>query len=159
MNPSQLPDDVETLKALLRQALDDKRAVELRLSAKVEQLQEQIRVLLAKRFGPSTEKHAPEQMGLFNEAEADADAQPFEAPADETITVPGHERAKPGRRPLPESLPRVEVVHDLPESDKVCPHDGTVLARIGEEISEHLEIIPAKVQVIRHVRLKYACPC
>lgn len=148
MDPTQLPDDVETLKALLRQALE-----------RNEQLQEQIRMLLAKRFGPSSEKHAPEQMGLFNEAEADAGAQPVEAPADETLTVPGHERAKPGRRPLPESLPRVEVVHDLPEAEKVCPHDGTALVRIGEETSEHLEIIPAKVQVIRHVRLKYACPC
>ena len=62
-------------------------------------------------------------------------------------------------RPSPYSradLPRVEIVHDLPESEKTCPC-GAVLVRIGEEVSEKLDIVPAKIQVIRHIRPKYAC--
>ena len=53
----------------------------------------------------------------------------------------------------------MEVIHDLPESEKVCERDGTALERIGEETSEQLDYQPAKVRVIRHVRPKYACPC
>lgn len=49
-------------------------------------------------------------------------------------------------------------MHDLAEEEKICPHDGVVLTAIGEEISEQLDIEPAKVRVLRHVRRKYACP-
>jgi transposase len=70
--------------------------------------------------------------------------------------VPAHKRKKPGRKPLPEALPRVEVIHDLPEDEKVCAC-GSPLSKIGEEVSEKLDYIPAKLQVIRHIRYKYAC--
>ena len=72
------------------------------------------------------------------------------------VRVEPHERKKPGRKPLPPELPRVEVVHDLPEADKVCAC-GCALSRIGEEVSEQLDIVPARIQVLRHVRPKYAC--
>lgn len=51
------------------------------------------------------------------------------------------------------------VRHELPEAERVCPHDGSVLAEIGVEASEQLDIIPQQVRVIRHERVKYACPC
>lgn len=161
MDPVQLPDDIDALKALLQQTLQEKHVIgekNAQLDAENARLKEQLRVLLAKRFGPSSEKHPPAQLGLFNEAEASAVDEDMTAPA-ETIEVPAHQRAKRGRRPLPEALPRVEVVHDLPESEKVCPHDGTALKHIGDEVSEQLDIVPAKMQVLRHVRRKYACPC
>ena len=80
--------------------------------------------------------------------------------ADEpTVTVPAHTRKKGGRKPLPATLPRIDVIHDLPEEEKVCAHDGERLVSIGGVVSEQLDIIPAKVQVIRHIRKKYACPC
>ncbi len=63
------------------------------------------------------------------------------------------------RKKLPETLPRVEVIHDLPDDERVCPHDGNPLTEIGEVTSEQLDIIPAKIQVIRHVRKQYACSC
>jgi transposase len=47
-------------------------------------------------------------------------------------------------------------VHDIPEGEKLCAC-GCMLSRIGEEVSEQLDIIPAKIQVIRHIRPKYAC--
>jgi len=51
------------------------------------------------------------------------------------------------------------VRHELPESERVCPHDGAALTEIGVEASEQLDIIPQQVRVIRHERVKYACPC
>lgn len=78
---------------------------------------------------------------------------------EETITVPAHQRKKGGRKPLPADLPRLEIVHDLSDEEKVCPHDGAAMKRIGEEVSEQLDIIPAQIRVLRHIRPKYSCPC
>ncbi|MDT8364703.1 MAG: IS66 family transposase, partial [Nitrosomonas sp.] len=55
--------------------------------------------------------------------------------------------------------PRVEVVHELPQNARTCPHDGQPLTEIGEVTSEQLDIVPAKIQVIRHIRKQYACRC
>ena len=79
--------------------------------------------------------------------------------APETITIPAPDRRKRGRKPLAASLPRVEILHDLPDEQKRCPNDGTALVRIGEETSEQLDYIPAVVRVLKHIRPKYACPC
>ena len=68
-----------------------------------------------------------------------------------TIHVPAHDRKKRGRKQLPEDLPRVEVIHDIDDAAKVCAC-GYEKARIGEERSEKLDIIPAKAQVIVHIR-------
>jgi len=73
--------------------------------------------------------------------------------------VAGHARRRGHRQALPSHLPREEVVHDLAEVDKVCPHDGTQLKVMGEETSEQLDIVPAQVRVLHHRRLTYACPC
>ncbi|MFA5530643.1 MAG: IS66 family transposase [Thiohalomonadaceae bacterium] len=157
-----LPNDVEALKALFiqQQALVAEQQTQLRRQdAQITSLREQLNILLAKRFGPSSEKSHSDQLGLFNEAESAIDAKDTPEATEETVTVPSHDRKKPGRKPLPDYIERVEVLHDLPEAEKVCPHDGTALERIGEEVSEQLDVIPAKVQVLRHIRPKYACPC
>jgi len=144
-----LPDDVDALKALVLKYRDEASS-----------LREQLNLLIAKRFGPSSEKSDKQQLGLFNEAEAVVDeAEEESASEPETLTVPAHARKKPGRKPLPDYIEREEVLHDLPEAEKVCPHDGTLLERIGEEVSEQLDVIPARVRVLRHIRPKYACPC
>ena len=151
------PTDVTTIVARLAEleARDSARDERLRL------LEEENRWLKAQLYGRSSEKrpvedHSPDQAWLFNEIEVLAAAAP-EAP--ETITIPAHDRAKRGRKKLAADLPRVEIVHDLPEEQKVCPVDGTALERIGEETSEQLEFIPARVRVLKHIRPKYACPC
>lgn len=115
-------------------------------------LHEKLRLSKHRRFGPSSEAHHPD---LFNEAEQLA-ALPVAEP---TVTVEKHTRNKSGRRPIPDHLPRVDVIHDLSEEEKRCPHDDHPLHRIGEEISEQLDIIPAKTQVLRHIRIKYGCRC
>jgi len=74
----------------------------------------------------------------------------------EEIKVASHTRKKSGRKPLPDDLPREEVIHDIAEEEKTCVC-GSLLSRIGEEVSEKLDIVPAQVRVIKHIRYKYAC--
>jgi transposase len=68
----------------------------------------------------------------------------------------GHKRKKGGRQAIPDNLPRIEVIHDLSDAEKQCACGCTKIC-IGQESSEQLDIIPAKIQVIRNIRLKYAC--
>ncbi len=170
LNAADLPDDVDALKALvLRQQAEheaqarrqtEQEAEYQQLLQDYEQqisgLREQLNLALAKRFGTSSEQLSPDQLRLFCEPVDETEPATAE---EESIEVPAHRRAKRGRRPLPENLPRVDVVHDLSDEEKVCPNDGTTLELIGEDSSEQLDIVPAKVQVIRHIRRKYACPC
>jgi len=138
-----------------------------RLTRQAERLQEQLNLAIAKRYGARSEKSHPGQGQLFDEAECAAcfpeiPAGMAEVAGDEaadTTVVPAHTRQKPGRRPLPAALPRVDIVHELPETARICPHDGQVMTEIGEEITEQLDIIPATIQVLRHMRKKYACAC
>lgn len=126
-------------------------------------LKERLDAFLRRFFAAKSEARAnPAQRDLFlNEAEALA---PTGAPvAEETtpegVEVAGFIRKKRGRKPLDPQLPREMVRHELPESERVCAHDGTRLVEIGAEISEQLDIIPQQVRVIQHHRVKYACPC
>ena len=151
-----LPDDVATLKRQvqdLTSSLESRTAERDRYKAEMDRLQAMLNVLTAKRFGPTSEK-AVDQYALFDEAEVET----VEQGPSEPVSVPGPTRTRRGRKPLPEALPREEIRHDLAEDQKVCSADGTALKRIGEEVSEQLEVIPAKVRVRRHVRPKYACP-
>lgn len=129
------------------------------LMTRISLLEQENRWLKQQLFGRSSEKRespAPaNQAWLFNEAEGVSQAdEPVKS-----ITIPAHSRKAPGRQPIANDLPRVDIVHDLTAAEKICPKDGTALECIGDERSEQIDIIPAKVQVLRHIRLKYACPC
>ena len=81
----------------------------------------------------------------------------FQPPLDATPLRDDPAPAKcPARSALPAHLPRIEVRHEVPAAERVCGC-GSSLTQIGEETSEQLDYIPAKIQVIRHVRPKYAC--
>lgn len=141
----------------LEQALKEKA----QLAERVAHLEQRLAWFQRHYFGKSSERIladalSPDQARLFDEIEVLAASAPS---APESVRIPSHERKKPGRKALPADLPRIEVLHDLSEADKICPHDGTALERIGEEASEQLDVIPAKVRVLRHVRPKYGCPC
>ena len=115
-----------------------------------------VRLFQKELFGRKSEKHVlagPDQLPLFEQPQ-----QPSSnlAAAEEKIVIGAHERKKPGRKPLPKDLPRVEVIHDLPDQEKQC-ECGARLSCIGQDVCEKLDYIPAKIQVLRHVRLKYAC--
>jgi len=148
LSAAELPDDVADLKRLLRAQAEHYEAELARLS-------EQLNLLLAKRYGPSSEKISPDQLHLFNEAEAEGEPLDEEQPP-APIPVAAHTRPRRGRRPLPEALPRVRIEHDLAQGEKTCAC-GCALTRIGEEVSEQLDIVPAQVRVLQHVRFKYAC--
>ena len=121
------------------------------------QLEAYLKQQRRKQFGASSEKLSPDQLGLFNEAEAIEET--VEPEENLVTTVASHTRQKKPRVSIPDDLPREEIIYDLDESDKTCPHDGAELKVIGSDDHEQLAIIPAQVKVIRHKRLKYACPC
>lgn len=95
---------------------------------------------------------------IFDEQPLDGEeADPEDTTLEETSDdKPASQKKKTGRKPLPDHLPRERVVHDLDKSEQQCSC-GHALHKIGEEISEQLDYIPAQVKVIQHVRYKYGC--
>jgi transposase len=144
--------DLQQENEELRNALADSKA-------KVDSLKEQIRAFLAQRFGTSSEKISPDQINLFNEAESLVEDDQATEINEADISVKSHQRSRKPRVSIPEAIPREDIVYDLPENEKVCPHDGSPLKAIGSDDHEQLDIIPAQIKVLRHRRLKYACPC
>jgi len=149
---SALPDDIDALKEIISEKSNVINLYQRRIDA----LEERVRSLRSKLFGRKSEKHVPEddkQRLLFDEPEEIEEQQ---ASDEDKIDVPAYTRRKRGRKPLPADLPRVDMVHDLPDEEKICGC-GCVMDKIGEEVSEKLDIIPAKIRVIRNIRPKYAC--
>ncbi len=116
------------------------------------------------RYGARSEAFTGEERDLFQEtlasdiaaAEAKLAKEREEKPA--TTPVPKPPRPRAGRQPLPDHLPRIEHHHE-PESC-TCGTCGSDLVKIGEDISEQLDVEPAKFFVHRHIRPQYACrPC
>jgi len=149
--------DIQSLQEIIekQQQVIDSQSQKIRnQDCKIIRLEEHLHLLTHKRFGPSTEKYNVEQKDLFfDEAEQSVEEETIET----EITVPSHNRKKPGRVAISPDLPRERFVHDLAEDEKVCNNDGHALHVIGEEVSEQLEIIPAQIKVIQHVKLKYGC--
>lgn len=139
---NNLPDDPKLLKQLL--AEKEQRIVIL---------EEYVRLHKLKQFGRQSEVSQAQQE-MFNEAEFSVEAEAYLPPEEEP--VPAKVKTKPRRQALPAELPRIVIEHDLPEAEKVCAC-GCQRTEIGDVRSEQLDIIPAKVQVLLHVRKKYAC--
>jgi transposase len=137
--PATLPDNLADAHRAIRE-----------LHVQLAHMQRQLEILLRQRFGPKSEQGHPDQLLLFGDPAV-------EIPATSTLPEP---QRKPGhgRRTLPASLPRFEVVHDLPPGQKPCPECGDERARIGQETSEQLEYVPASLRVLVHTRPRYACP-
>ncbi len=146
---SNLPDQTFTK--------DDIASLLVCYQEKIHYLEERIRLLQNELFGRKSEKRYPDdhqQLPIFEQPPDPTDAE-HPAPA-KTIVVAQHQRVKVGRKPLPEHLPRIEVIHDIAEEEKICTC-GAVLTRIGQDTCEKFDYVPAKVQVLRHIRPKYAC--
>ena len=114
----QLPDDVESLKALVV----DHAARNEQLQSQVAVLQEQLTLALAKRFASRSEQLSQEQIRLFDEAESTSTTDLGEE-TDDAVEVALHRRSKGSRKPLPSCLPRIDFVHELPEGERRCDHD------------------------------------
>ena len=159
-----LPQDPVELHRIIAQLTAQLAASERERAAqttRIEQLLEAIELLRRKRFGPSADRIAEGQLALFDEAELEAligelEAAlpaPSETPA--PAAAPGAEAAKrkPVRRPLPEHLPRVERVIDLPDAEKAAM--GTDWTFIGYDSAEQLAVIPRQCYVVVTKRAKY----
>jgi transposase len=150
-----LPDDLETAHQLIRELIKA-LAQQVHLN---EKLQHQLEQLLRRRYGPKAERIDPAQLLLFAR-EILAQAEPAPAPTPEPDTAPtprAPQKEGHGRKPLPASLPRQTVLHDVPLEQRICPDCGTERTWIGQDVREQLEYIPASLIVLEHIRPKYAC--
>jgi transposase len=151
LNARDLPDDIETLKRLVIES-------QTRLAERDHEI-EHLKLLIAKlrrlQFGRSSEKLDAKigQLELLVE-ELEANRASREARAPEAPAGQPEQRERPVRRPLPERLPR-ETVEHIPTC--TCPDCGAAMKKIGEDVAEVLEYVPASFKVIRHVRPKLAC--
>jgi transposase len=174
-----IPDDLPTCQERLRAVLNRLHELERQLQDLERQLEETCSTteelqrsyaclkeeyLALKRlfYGPRRERltEDPGQQHLFDSDSPPS--QPTELTDPETEDEDQSSRRKRkkghGRRPIPDHLPRKEVLHDVPEEERRCSC-GREKTRIGEDTTEQLEYEPGKLFVNRHVYPKYACPC
>ena len=167
--PEALPQDLAACHTLIQQLAEQGRQFSAQRQQMLEQLAEttrklermehQFQLLLRRFYGRSAEKMDPHQMALFEQLlEQLAPTMPAAEPAPEppSATTKTH-GASHGRRKIPADLPRERVIHDLPEEQKPCPCCGKMRCVIAKEVHEKLDWVPAKIKVIEHVRLTYAC--
>jgi transposase len=158
IDPNQLPNDPAALRGMVLGLLEQTAEQQRRL----QQLQHWLEQLLRARYGPRRERINEHQLFLFavtlasagREAPPDAES----SSAGQTAETRRAKRKGHGRQPLPASLQRQRVVHDLGEEERQCPQCQEELQRIGEEVSERLEYVPASLVVIQEACQKYACP-
>lgn len=171
----QLPDDPIVLKRVLverEQIIVERESLITRireeaaqqLEAQRERLEAEhkavVAAILRRLYGPRSERFDPRQLFLFGQL---VDRLPLDEPSiedesgQELVTRRVKKRHNHGRGQLPDHLPRVEIVHDLPEAEKLCPCCGELRCRIGQEESEQLEYQPASFKVLVHIRPKYGC--
>ena len=157
IDPNQLPNDPAALRQMVMSLLEEVETKERRLR----QLQHWVEQLLRARYGPRRERVHENQLFLFAVAlvsagrEAPSEPQGSGAPekAESCAAKPkGH-----GRQRLPKSLERRRGVYDLEEGKRQCPECQAELRRIGEEVCERLEYVPASLVVIQEACQKYAC--
>jgi transposase len=151
---------IENTELKFSTELDEKNKTIQQQNLTIQQLLEALRLNRYRLYGAKSEKHNPNQLeldfGIFNEATLPENAPEIIA-ADEEITIAAYTRKKTvGRKPLPQELPRKQVIYDLSDAEKQC-ECGHELTRIGEVKTEQLDIVPAKIYVIEHIEKKYAC--
>ena len=146
-----------------KQITEQAQAIKFK-DVKIERITFELARLKAYRFGAKTERMDAEQRQMFEEAlaedQASLEAQllALQGERGQTAAPPPDEKtkSKPRRQALPEHLRRVEYRHEPENTTCEC---GQAMARIGEDITEKLDIVPAEFFVHRHVRGKWACKC
>ena len=153
----QLPEDISLCHELIRTLFE---TIEIK-ERKINRLEHGIRNLLEQRFGCKSERLEdidPKQLLPFmqdylNGLKAQEESE--EKPVKKKTSNTGN---KPKRRnTFPENMERQQVIHDLEDSEKTCSCCGIEMDRIGEDKSEQLEYIPARLFIKEHIRYKYAC--
>lgn len=154
---SNLPDDVDALRAIIAAQAAQLAEQAQKLQSRdtlIDKLKAQLAVLKRARFGSSSEKidRAIEQLELALE---DIEAAEAEATASVLPSTAGPAKAKPSRQPLPDHLPRDDVLHRAVCSCPVC--GGSDFIREGETISEVLDYVPASFRVVRNILPRFTC--
>src|SRR5215467_13903334 len=155
-----LPEDIETLRGLLRSVAAERDTVLAERDLLAEQndrLRHLLRQLQRMQFGRRSEKLDPDQLQLALEDIEQAVAQgTAEAEKrDPRLQASASRQRRESRPSLPPHLPRIEVV--IAPEETSCPCCGGAMHVIGEETSERLDVIPVQYRVIRTRRPKYAC--
>ena len=161
---AELPDDPAALRTFALACQSELKAAQTAVQPKaleIEKLRFQIAKLRRMQFGRSSERITRQIAQLeFQLEELETGAAEDVARTEATeLPTPASPRAnKPKRKPLPDHLPRQEVVHQ-PAGDGACtcPECGAGMAKLGEDVTEVLDYVPGHFQVIRHVRPKFAC--
>jgi len=148
LNIDNLPDDPAILKQIITAQAEREQGMQRRL----EKLEHQLELLRRARFGPSSERTPQDQMTLFG-----AQTYPAELPPPKPEPAAAAEKKGHGRSPLPKTLRRETIVHDVAEDQKKCVTCGKEMTKIGCDCSEQLEYSPSTLKVIRNERPKYAC--
>jgi len=159
--PAALPEDLAAAHAMILAERSARQQAEALVSAASLEI-ERLRLLLAKarreQFGQTSErgKRLIDQLELqlaeLEEAAAEDEAA---AEAAAGTVVAAHLRQKPARRPLPAHLPRERVVITPPTACRCC--GGHRLAKVGEVVTETLDVIPRRWFVRQTVREKFTC--
>ena len=149
----QIPDDRDALKA----ALIETRAKLSGAEALIEHLQLVIAKMKRELFGPRSERSQRllDQLELQLEELAAAQGEDEAKAESASVQVRSFARRPATRRSFPEHLPRRRVVHAAPTSCPCC--GGTRLSKIGEDITETLDVVPRQWFVTEHVREKFSC--
>jgi transposase len=149
-----LPDDLEHLKAMIRELL-----VTLHQQRhENESLRHRLDELLRRLYGPRTEQVNPDQLVLFAELlQPPPDAEPRpEEPEPRSEPAPPKRKGHGRRRPT-DQLPRQRVLHDVPEAERLCPCCGKPRLPAGERVTTQLDFKPALFFLWEHVYPAYAC--
>ena len=178
ISPSALPRDVRSLRRMVieketllaereAQLAERDRVIAVRdaeLYAKtlqIEHLRAQLAVLRRHRFGRSSEKLDREieqlelTLGELEEGVAESKSRAARAEKASAPAARASEDHKHGRKPMPAHLPRERTVHEPAPTCTAC--GGTVLRKLGEDVTELLEYIPSSFKVVQIVRPKWSC--
>ena len=120
--------------------------------------EEKIQALTYKIYGTKSEKWTEQdhkQARLFDEAENNTEAIPNQEDK-KTIEIKSHRRKKGGRKPLDPNLPHVDIIHDLPEDERIGPNGREMVYTGKDDLSKEVKYIPAQIKVINHIYKIYA---
>ncbi|MEM5430590.1 IS66 family transposase [Cupriavidus oxalaticus] len=155
------PEDVLALaQQMLAHIQQQEREIKLK-DVKIEKITFELARLKAWKFGAKTEAMSAEQRRLFEETlaedEASLQAQLQQAKGEPSVEDNTKSKRKPRRQPLPAHLRRVEHHHEPEDTHCPTPGCGRTMVRVGEDVSEKLDIVPAEFFVHRHIYGKWAC--
>lgn len=153
-NNSQTNTTENTLETLQNRCAVQEQTIQ-ELTTKLNWYEEQFRLSQQKRFGASSEKTNVDQINLFDEAEQEADSKIAEPTVEEITYKRCKQKGKNDK--MFDDLPVEVIEYRLTDEEQVCPQCNGHLHEMSKEIRKELQIIPAQVKVVEHVRMVYAC--